>query len=328
MTQFEKLMLELNTGDASPEDRYIQEAMGQIAIATTIFDVAAKAAEAHELGFGKESLIVQEAVAVGGSLALIQEAEGAAEVAGESVKQSLVSFLSQITTTAKKIEAAANKDITVLNAYAKANGVAPTKENYVTKFAKPLAGTVKGSLSTSENAVFLRGPSALSLATQFGEVMANFLAAYGIDISDVFGDSVLSNVFGRSFTVKPVSDIMGIRRTMNAGGNAAKRKGGKTTSKIKGGDLTDYALAVYSLITIASAVSSAAGGGKAEAVNRLVGILNTDTGKKDKKISSVNTMLNEGVKAWSTDLNAMADNIVKQFGDSAAALASASSSKS
>lgn len=316
------LMLDMATGDVSEHDVDAVAAAGRIAVASAIFEAAYKIAELPEDG---DFAIIQEAADAG----MPTSPTEATAVACTSTKKTLDSFYDLIVATAKSIKQAATKDLNLLRTIGRKFGVtADSQSNFVTSFAVPLGKAVASQMGNGKKVEmsdnkFLKGKTALKMATSYGKGMANFLAAYGISISNVFSDSAISAEFDGSYKTKKgePGTLKAINSYLSAGGSIinmdkAADKHGHYTGSPKADDIRDLAIGLYVLIAISDATVAACGkGAKSAALNKINSLCNEDTGN-NKKLTRTIESISVDAKTWSSNLTNLTTNIKKAFTDS------------
>lgn len=316
------LMLDMATGDVSEHDVDAVAAAGRINVANAYFEAAYKIAELPE---GGEFAIIQEAADAG----LPTSPTGATAMACTSTKKTLDAFYDLIVATAKSIKQAATKDLNLLRTIGRKVGVtADSQSNFTTSFAVPLGRSIanqKGNGKKIEipNNKFLKGKTALKMAGGYAKGMANFLAAYGISIANVFSDPAIASEFDGSYANKkgePTS-LKSINSYLSAGGSIIKMdnqadKHGHYTGTPKADDIRDLAIGLYVLIAVSDATIAACGkGAKSAAMGKINSLCNADTGNNKKLTRTVETISVEA-KTWSANLTNLTTNIKRAFTDS------------
>lgn len=312
------IMLDMATGDASMDDAYIQEAVGKINVSSKIFDTAFKISELPSGDF----LCVQEAAAEG----MPTTAEGNKDLAIEAVGNEITALYDVILNTAKKIKTSVEKDMKLLAAIGKKNGISMNDGNFVSSFVKPLSKVLfaDGKISLNDKK-FLKGKYSIKLAENYGRGMGNFLSAYGLSLDNVFGDSIVSNVVSGSFNGKKnISTLKDLEKNLSSGGkliafDKTVDKNTHYTANISVSDFEDLATGLYAILQISKAVISTMTPAK-KGAKRLVTDLCNDDKIKEKKVSRICQSLNDDIKTWSGDITNITDAITKAFGDSVYAI--------
>ena len=116
MSKYTELMLDVACGDASEYDAYIEQAIGKINVSNAIFALESKIAELPEDG---DFMCIQEAADAG----LPANKADATGASCEAVRQQVVAFYDLVLNTAKKVKEACDKDMKLLIAFGKKNGV-------------------------------------------------------------------------------------------------------------------------------------------------------------------------------------------------------------
>lgn len=314
--------LDKEMGDVTLHDKYCESATGRIKYGSTMFELMDKIVECHEAGLSN-AMVIQEAAAAG----IDSDPDKAAGQAGVALGGALTGLYDLMIASAKKVKTSAEKDLKLIATFAKSQGVAFSTTNLVSSTVGPIVDKLDAKGLTISGA-FLKGTSAKQMVEQYGDSIANFMAAFGVNIEKVFGDSVVSTMFGSSFSADTAENILDIRKRLNAGGNAAIKGGrlfgsakAKTTQRITKDDLRWYIISTYALILISQYVIEQGGGAtKTSAIKKMNAALEADTGKSDTKISSTKKMINEDLKEWTDGFNTLIENIVKNFGDSSTSL--------
>lgn len=309
--KYSEMMINMACGDASKTDAYIQEAVGKINVANAIFALEYKISQLPE----DEFMCVQEAVDAG----MPSSKTEATAVSCEAITKQLEAFYDLINATAKKVKEAADKDMKLLIAFGKKNGVSAAGGDYMTSFVEPL--TKKFDKIELDDKKFIKGKYALKLAENFGKGMGNFLSAYGLSIDNVFGDSIISQTVSGNYSgKKDVTTIKDIASNLSAGGkliafDKVTSKDSHYTSTVKNKDLWQYAVGLYAILNIAKAVVEVTSKNKKAAVAQMKTICDNNTLKQKKVTNSCET-INDDIKTWTGNLTTVVDSITTAFGDS------------
>lgn len=321
------LMLDMATGDVSEHDVDAVAAAGRINVASAYFEACYKIAELPKDG---DYPIIQEAADVAG---MPTDAAGATAMGCTAAKKTLDAFYDLIVATAKSIKQAANKDLNLLRTVGRKAGVsADSQSNFTTSFATPLGKSVISQLGDGKHVnisegSFLKGKTALDIATGYGKGMTNLLAAYGINISNVFSDPAIASEFDKTCTNKKTepTSLKEINSYLSTGGSIIDMdkqadKHGHYTVSPKADDIQTLAVALYAIIAVSNAVITACSkGAKSAAIGKINTLCDEDTGK-NKKITRTIEAISVDVKKWSANLTNLTSNLKKAFTDSVYAL--------
>lgn len=208
--KFSEILLDLDTGDASMHDVAVKQACGKVNVASAIFEYAAKLADCPE-----NSAFIQEAADAAEEAGLPTSPSEGAGLATEAVAQELIGFYDVVIENAKKVKAAADRDMKAIIGLGKKYGIsaaAATSGNFMTAFAKPLATALLRDNAADRKGVgnfirFNKGvfPNALQcekIAMNYGNAMAHLSAVFGLDISDVIEDPTVAECLAINKTAK------------------------------------------------------------------------------------------------------------------------------
>lgn len=311
MSKYTELMLDIACGDASEHDAYIEQAIGKINVSNTIFALESKIAELPEDG---EFMCVQEAADAG----LPANKADATAVSCEAVKQELAAFYDLINSTAKKVKSVCDKDMKLLIAFGKKNGIA-LGNNYE-EFVNNLGEKVSGAKFSDKK--FLKGKYAVKLAESFGKGMINLLAAYGLSVETT--DKLIDDVVGKFNKASEVSTVRCIEGKLTDGGKALATekivsRGLHYTDSPKQKDFVQFAIALYTVLNIANAVAETTTKSKKAAIANMNKCMDNDT-LKAKRITRSCEGINDDIKKWTSNLTTVVDSITISFGDSVYAI--------
>lgn len=311
MSKYTELMLDVACGDASEEDAYIEQAIGKINVSNAIFALESKIAELPEDG---EFLCVQEAADAG----LPSSKAEATAVSCEAVKQQLVAFYDLINNTAKKVQSACDKDMKLLIAFGKKNGVA--LGNNFEEFVNNLSDKVSGAKFSDKK--FIKGKYAVKLAESYGKGMINLLAAYGLSVET--SDNIISSVVGNPSKAAEVSTVRCIESKLTDGGKALATekitsKGSHYTDAPKVKDFVQFANSLYTVLNIAKDVAATTSKNKKAAIANMNKCMDNDT-LKAKRITRSCEGINDDIKKWTANMTTVIDSITTAFGDSVYAI--------
>ena len=309
--KYSELMLDVACGDASEHDAYIESAIGKINVSNAIFALESKIAELPEDG---DFMCVQEAADAG----LPSNKAEATAVSCEAVKQQLVAFYELIVATAKKVKDATDKDMKLLIAFGKKNGVA-LGGNFE-EFVNNLADKVSGAKFSDKK--FLKGKHAVKLAESYGKGMINLLAAYGLSVDT--SDAIMSGIVGKANKASEVSTVRCIEGKLTDGGKALATekivsRGFHYTDSPKSKDFVQLALALYTVLNISKEVADVAGKSKKAALANMNKCMDNDT-LKARRITRSCEGINDDIKKWTSNLTSVVDSITTAFGDSVYAI--------
>ena len=186
------IMLDLETGDASPRDAYIQESMGQVNVSAAIYDAARKIAflEPSEM-----TEVIQEAATNAG---LPTDRENAINVMYEAAERECIATCRLLYQEAAKIDDNASKPTTPLaglNKLGKLCGVKKTldgSKEYAGEFAS--AVMKNKDLDLSDGAKFLKAASAKKASRALINGTVQLANAFGIDCEELFNDKAVASV--------------------------------------------------------------------------------------------------------------------------------------
>lgn len=310
-TKVTDLILDMETGDACLEDAYIASAKGKINVSAAIFEAAYKISELPEDG---TFAIVQEAAEAG----VPNTVEGATKTASAAVAHELSAFFDEVVATAKKVKASAEKDLKGLIALGKKLGVSadPNSSNFEGDFAEPLGKAVvgKGRMDLSDKK-FLRSKNTVKIAKGYAKGMAYILSAYGVSIADGFTGGVKSFVGFDGSTRGSVESLKAFESRLSDGGRALSVSADAETDSVKARDITDLAMALYTVANVASAVIDATKGG---AKKNADGIINALCSKDcdGKKVSRTCESINSDIKKYAQDLQNIGNAIATGYTNS------------
>ena len=309
--KYSELMLDVACGDASEHDAYIESAIGKINVSYAIFALESKIAELPEDG---DFMCVQEAADAG----LPSNKAEATAVSCEAVKQQLTAFYELINATAKKVRDACDKDMKLLIAFGKKNGVA-LGGNFE-EFVNNLADKVSGAKFADKK--FLKGKHAVKLAEAFGKGMINLLAAYGLSVDT--SDAIMSSIVGKANKASEVSTVRCIESKLTDGGKALATekitsRGFHYTDSPKSKDFVQLSLALYTVLNLAKEVADTTGKSKKAAISNMSRCMDNDT-LKARRITRSCEGINDDIKKWTSNLTSVVDSITTAFGDSVYAI--------
>ena len=317
-----ELMLDMETGDASPHDANIRASKGEIEVAQLTFECMEKITELPTDG---TFAITMEAADAG----LPTSPDKAAGVCNTAVKSELMSFYDVLNSSAKKVKSAAEKNLKGLIAVGRRVGVSGDTSGgkFESSFAEPLGKALVGSgRSVALNdKKFLKGKYATKLAKNYAKGMATLLSAYGISINSVFSDGTIKGVTGYDgFSGKrTVDSLKSLESNLSDGGKIIKADSmsGDThyTDSPKASDVTDLAVALYSIANVASAVVEATD----KSAKKNAAALVASACGAEKGVSNCSKCINDDIKKYADNVTGIADAITTSFTDSAYSLMAA-----
>ena len=333
--KFSDLMLDFETGDASFEDMYVQEAVGKINVASAIFDNEYRIAETPE---GVNASYIQEAAEAG----LPATQDSAKSAATAAVGQQLTATYDLVLSTARKIKELTAKAMKSIYTIGKSYGL--SKDSEMADFAKKLAQLIVTDNGSSKliqvkhlpgskvvqisGKHFLKGGKASSLAEKFAKGYNAAVAAFGLDISKIYDDASIVAFLGKSATTVPsaagtltdVADLLSTFGTML--GSEGKLGGeGSYTDTLSTKDLENVFLATYAINKIATAVtielgSSSNKSGAKSAISDVI----AKTDASSKSVTKACAKIGQNSKAWADSAVKYTDAVSKGFCDSVYAI--------
>lgn len=319
-TKVSDLMIDLATGDASPEDVQIQESVGRINVSSGIFEAAYNISELED----DEIAYVQEAATEAGLPTDKHEAIG---VASEAVKREISSYYDLVVSTAKKLKTIADKNIKALAAVGKRFGVNLDMNNFVSGFAKPLCDEMfredrKYNLDAKK---FIKGKHAARLAEDYGKGMSKIMYAFDLSIDTVFSDEAIGLLIRNVYPGKKneVSDLRDFETLLRTGGKLLSSIDKIVVdhhyeSRIKRKEIECFLYSVYAVYKISSAIIDTAGSARTKKItlHKLNTLCDQACGGK-ARISRSCESINDGIKVWAENLIKLENNIAKVYNDSA-----------
>lgn len=305
------LVADMETGDACESDIQIEYAQHCIKCSNIIYESAAKN---YELPDGREFACYMEAADVG----IPAKSANAAGVACEAINKELGAYLDAVVETAKKVKSSGEKNLKALIGIGKKVGVS-ISENFEGNFAAPLGKAVvnNGRLQLNSKK-FLKSRTTCKLAKCYAKGMAYTLSAYGISITGNMNG--IAKDFGSVGDVRgSVSSLKDVESRISDGGRAMNTHGAEgTVDSIKAGDITDLAMAIYTVINVADAVLKACdGGSKKNAIAMIKSFCGEDGGKK---ITRTMDAINGDISKYMEDLKGLGTAVTTGFTDSIYAL--------
>lgn len=310
MSKYTELMLDVACGDASEEDAYIEQAIGKINVASAIFAVESKIAELPDDG---SFMCVQEAADAG----IPSNKEEATGASCEAVKRQVVAFYDLVLNTAKKLKGAAEKDMKLLIAFGKKNGV--TAGDNFESFMEQLASKIGGA--TFSDAKFLKGKYAVKVARSYARGMRYFMNAYGLSYTG--NDADLADA-GFTGARDATGSIRAIENALEDGGKSMAMekitsKDSHYTASPKTKDFVQFGYALYVILNVSKIVADTLGSNKKAAV-AAVGKTFADDTSNSRKITRSCESINDDIKKWTANLTAVTSSITTAFGDTVYAI--------
>lgn len=312
-TKLSYLQLDMETGDACMEDAYIAEAKGRINVSHAIFEAAYKN---YELPDDGQFVCYVESADAG----IPTKSKDASGTACAAVFHELNAYFDAIVSTAKKAKAAAEKDLKTLIAIGKKVGV-NMSENFEGGFAAPLGKAIVsgGRLNLSADK-FVNSRNACKIAKAYVKGSVYSLAAYGISITEEM-NAVVKNFTGCGSVSGTIKSLKDLESKLSDGGRAfaVGNAAEKTTDSVKAGDITDFALAVYSVAVTADAIIKVAtDSAKKHATAMMKSFCGDEC--KDGKISRTCEAINNDIQKYMGNLEECGKAVSTAFTDSAYAL--------
>ena len=289
------VMLDMATGDATPHDAYIQEAVGKINVSNATFNVAQKIAELPEYG---DFSIIQEAADAG----LPTDGEGANELGCSAVKEELKAFYDLLTNVTAKIEQNLKKSVQLATSIGKKFGVSASDnfESYVKALATKIAESGEKGKYTLPDRTFIKSKYAIKMANAYEDGIKKLFAAYGMGEGSV-------------------GSLKELDKKLTCGGKLIKfekitSKDSHYTDTVKASDIADVLVSLYKIYTLSKELHAAAKSNKKTAMSAVDSLMNADCG--GKKITRVCESINEDIKKWTSNLTTITDSISTGLGDS------------
>ena len=301
--KFSEIMVDLLTGDASPEDVRVKEAMGKLNVSSAIFEYAAGLAEKEgNSSFIQEAAEAEEAAEEAGLPTDPAEAPG---LATEAIQQELTAFYDVLVENAGKVYKAADRDMKAIVGMGKKYGIsasAASSGNFMISFARPLAKALVrefaknrkvGNSIKFRKGVFPASGHSHDMMFAYGNAMASLAAVFGLNISEciedptvreelsfnqnflkylkgvgvsmVGGDSRAANAPKAGFEGS-TPDVKALYKNLLKGASYSKFTAGKfdTTTNVDTEDLTDMITYLYVVWQVSKAVKKAASGASAK----------------------------------------------------------------
>lgn len=298
--KFSEIMIDLLTGDASPEDVRVKEAMGKLNVSSAIFEYANGLAEQEGSSF------IQEAAEAAEEAGLPTNPAEAPGLATEAIQQELVAFYDVLVENAKKVYRAADRDMKAIVGMGKKYGIsasAASSGSFMSSFARPLAKALVREFAKNRkgfggnNIRFKRGVFPTSeychnLMFGYGNAMASLAAVFGLNISEciadptvqeelsidqnflkalkaagtgiIGGDPNAANAPKTGFS-KSASDVKSLYKNLLKGSGYTPKLGKLNTTPYVGvEDLTDMIVYIYVVWQVSKGVQKAASGAAAK----------------------------------------------------------------
>jgi hypothetical protein len=183
------IMLDLETGDASVHDAYIQESYGQVKVSAAIYDAAKKIASLDD---SEKTDVFQEAATEAG---LPTDRDGAIALMYEATERELVGTCRHLYQEAAKIDEAYSKPTSPLAGLNKLGKVCGVKSSlngskaYAAEFAQ--AVMKNKDLNLKGGAKFLKAGAAKSASKALINGVVQIANAFGIDCETLFSDETV-----------------------------------------------------------------------------------------------------------------------------------------
>lgn len=230
------IMLDLNTGDASVHDAFIQEAFSQVNVSSKMYDMAEST---FYLDDAERQRVIQEGV--------LQEAgyptdkEGALELVYESVEHELTGLAHQLYTEMCKIHERATKPTSpygAMNALAKSLGCPMTLDGsleYAMEYAKAVSEGKK-SVKLKPGTRYLKGKSAVNKTKNLIQGVCILANALGFDTKKFLNSKAIKAVLPDGLTTDVGKDEDGKPCCSLAHCSAACKTAGSFLKKAKFGE--------------------------------------------------------------------------------------------
>jgi len=308
--KFSDIMLDLDTGDASIDDAYIQESIGQVKVASAIFKAAKLISEADYETIGSMKRVIQEA-------GLPTDEEGAKKTCNKAIEKELNGAYKTLMSINKKISGQTKKVIGVITGVSNHYGITSSGESISPKDFKDIVSAIKKDKDTElskQGKEFVKGSVAIQFAKKYVNSMVAFYHAFGTDLSGIFDDPVIKSKI--SLPKKYNGECKNLSSMLMAFEEGTKNIGSDTditdddrTSDISASDIGDLLISVYSIHVTAKYIAENAGARlDVEYVNSVISekASDSDCEKADKSIP-------EAVDA----MKALTDSSIKTLGDDA-----------
>lgn len=320
--KFSDIVLDLNTGDASVLDAYIQESVGQIRVSSAIFDAAQKISEAD--GYERNT-IIQEAAAAG----LPSDPSKARELAGTAIEEALKSYVDLIKLVISNVNNVAQTGYKTFVGIGKKYKLSAPKDNeeFVESFAKPLANAIvsssgekKISLNTSR---FLKGTQAKKLAGDYIKGILTLTNTIGIGVP-CSEDSLITSI-AKPIKCTKTTTLKCIESGLSAGCKLLKTDSEKSryfTSTPSAEDIFGTVVSLRAVMVLAQDLGKIFKDKNSVAWSKslIEEIMNSNI--SEKKINSTCVSINEDVAKWADILVDTSKALISAFNDSASALES------
>ena len=314
------IMLDLETGDASPRDAYIQEAMGQVKVSAAYYDAAKKIAclEPSEM-----TEVIQEAATNNG---LPTDRENAINFMYEAAEHELIGTLRHFYQEAAKIDEVGSKPTTPLaglNQLGKVCGVKKTLDGtkeYAAEFAQ--AVMKNKDLNLKGGAKFLKAGAAKKATKNLIDGFEYLAKAFGIDISALANDSSVKALCP-TFDGKASSDDCSLSQMVayvKKAGKAVKGTSisdGDYTTSVSKTDVATVVLCNFAVTKVAGRIKAAFGSNGAKLESKI----NACMKKCNKKNISgdtedLNSADGSAAKDINADINKLVDELITGFNNS------------
>lgn len=300
--KFSEIMTDLLTGDASPEDVRVKEALGKLSVSSAIFEYADGLSQQE-----RNSSFIQEAAEAAEEAGLPTDPAEAPGLATEAIQQELTAFYDVLVENANKVYRAADRDMKAIVGMGKKYGIsasAASSGSFMSSFARPLAKALVREFATNRkgfagnNIKFKKGVFPVAgkchdLMFAYGNAMASLAAVFGLSITDVIedptvqeelsvdksflkalkaagtgiigGDSRAANDPKTGFTGS-TTGVASLYKNLLKGSKYSKFELGKldTTTHVDVEDLTDMIVYIYVVWQVSKGVKKAASGAAAK----------------------------------------------------------------
>jgi hypothetical protein len=313
------IMLDLETGDASVHDAYVQESVGQVKVSAAIYDAASKIAS---LSASEMTEVIQEAATNAG---LPTDRENAIALMYEAAENELKATCRHLYQEMAIFQEAADKatsPLAGLNKLGKVCGVKSSLDGskaYAGEFAQ--AVMKNKDLNLKGGAKFLKAASAKSASRALINAAVQLANAVGIDCEPLCGDDTVASVVPALKNCKCKKDGASVGFSVGCiknAGNDLKDAGiseSDYTTSVTKSDVATVVACNFAVAKTAKFIKSKFGEGGAKIEARISSAMK----KMDKKnVSGDISDLNSGmsVKEINTKLNSLCKDLLGAFNNS------------
>jgi len=196
--RFSQILLDLDTGDASMHNVNAKFAAGRVDVASMMYEYASLLADA-------ENSVIQEAAEAAEASGLPTDPAEAPGLASEAVAQELIGIYDVLVENARKVKAAADRDMKAIIGLGKKYGIstsAANSGNFMISFARPLGKALVREFAANRkvgnkikfSVPFPTESGAENLIFNYGNAMAHLAAVFGLSIGDCIEDPTVQEV--------------------------------------------------------------------------------------------------------------------------------------